>query len=77
MKKRLAALLVGAVVFGATATAASADPAAPNDHNCAGFTSTLAPPGIGPAVSGLAQFFPSAIPTLTDAANCGANGEGK
>jgi hypothetical protein len=75
MKKRIATLLAVGVAAGVACGSALADPQAPdNGHNCAGFTSTFVPPGLGPEVSGLAQLFPSAIPTLLDFANCGGNG---
>jgi hypothetical protein len=76
MKKRIAALVVivgatGGVVSGS----ALADPEPPgNGHNCAGFTSTFVPPGLGQEVSDIAQAFPTAIPSSLDFANCGGNG---
>jgi hypothetical protein len=77
MTRRLVlSLVVLAGVVGALAGPALADPPTANGHNCAGFTSAFVPPGIGPGVSALAHLFPAAIPTLTDAANCGDNGNG-
>jgi hypothetical protein len=75
MKKRITALLAVGVASGVVSGSALADPQPPgNGHNCAGFSSTFVPPGLGPEVSGLAQLFPTAIPSLLDFANCGGNG---
>ncbi len=75
MKRRITALLAVGVASGIVCGSALADPPAPpNGHNCGGFASTFVPPGLGPEVSGLAQAFPTAIPTSLDFANCGGNG---
>jgi len=74
MKKRIAVQLAVGVASGVVAGSALADPPSNNGHNCAGFTSSFVPPGLGPEVSGLAHLFPAAIPTLLDFANCGGNG---
>jgi hypothetical protein len=74
MKKRIVALLVAGVASGVVGGSALADPAPPpNGHNCAGVAAdALVPPGAGPVVSGLAQAFPTAVPTtLGSLFNCG------
>jgi hypothetical protein len=74
MKKRIAAaLLVIGAASGVLSGPALADPE-PNDHNCAGLSSTFVPPGFGQEVSDIAQAFPTAVPTSLDFANCGGNG---
>jgi hypothetical protein len=73
MKKRIAALLVVGATSGVVGASALADPT-PNSHNCAGLSSTFVPPGFGPEVSGIAQLFPTAVPSSLDFANCGGNG---
>ena len=74
MKKRIAALLVMGFASGVVCSSALADAAPPgNGHDCAGVAaSALVPPGAGPAVSGLAQASPTAVPTLLGFLfNCG------
>jgi hypothetical protein len=74
MKNRIAAaVLVIVVAPGVLAGPAVADPA-PNDHNCAGLSSTFVPPGFGQEVSDIAQAFPTGVPSSLDFANCGGNG---
>jgi hypothetical protein len=76
MRRRTLAIFASAVLAGVTAAPALGDPTL-NDSNCAGFfTSAGASPALGPAVSGLAQSAPAAIPTTLDLANCGDNGQG-
>jgi hypothetical protein len=76
MTKRIAAVLVViGSASGVVSASAVADPKPPgNGHNCAGFTSTFVPPGLGQEVSELARAFPTAVPTSLDFANCGGNG---
>ncbi len=74
MRRGVVVLVVPAVIACIASGAALADPPQNNGHNCAGFTSSFVPPGLGPEVSSLAQLFPAAIPTLLDFANCGGNG---
>jgi hypothetical protein len=72
--KRVLALVAFVGAAGVLSASAQADPPVANDHNCAGFTSSFVPPGLGPEVSALASSFPTAIPALLDFANCGGNG---
>jgi hypothetical protein len=74
MAKITAALVALGLAAAIGAAPALADPPANNGHNCAGFTSSFVPPGLGGEVSALAHAFPEAIPTLLDFANCGGNG---
>jgi hypothetical protein len=77
MRKLFTVALTVGVFAGVSGGSALADPPQPpNGHNCAGFTSTAVPPGIGSTVSALARSFPSAVPTTLDLANCGDNANG-
>jgi hypothetical protein len=73
MKKRLAVVGLVGVVAAAVSGSAWADPV-PNQHNCAGLSSTFVPPGFGQEVAGIAHLFPTGVPTSLDFANCGGNG---
>jgi len=74
MKRQVLCVLAAGAVAGIGCSAAAADPSLNNGHNCGGFASSFVPPGLGPEVSQLAHAFPTAVPSLLDFANCGANG---